>query len=101
MNLLVQGAGNYPVGDEDIEAREAGQPREQVPVGGHQSVGVERPVGNSQDDVPPGADGGGRQQLAPQSPLVDAGRCRTQLEFAERGDEKPCLPDETFGAAIV
>ncbi len=52
MHALVECADEHGVGDDRVEAFEMRHPRQQIPIGGEQPVGIECAVSDRQHDVP-------------------------------------------------
>jgi hypothetical protein len=101
VNALVERSGQRAVGDDDVEALEAGGARQHVPVGRKQSVRIAAAIPDGNDDVAPGP---GRRALdgrAPYLVLVDpAERPALRLELAKGRRQKTGLANQAFGASI-
>ena len=101
MHAFVQGAGEHRVRDDDIEALEAGNASQQIPVGRTNTVLFEGVIGHRENDVPIRSRRRFGYQPRSQHVLVVATLRRAALEVAKRGDQESCLPHEPLGAAVV
>ena len=102
VNPLVESAGNHGIGRHEVDAFEAGHPRQQIPVRRKQALAVGRVIANRQHDVPPGVRRRFTNQLTPKHVVVNAVRHLDKaFEMPEHGHQKAGLPDEPFGAAVL
>ena len=89
------------VGDDDVEPRDAGQPAEQVEVGGPQTPGIGRMIRDRDDDVIERQRRLQRDQPPPEDVLVPSPARDDAALVAEIGErEKARLVDQSLAAAI-
>ena len=101
MNSLVKRACEGPVCHDDVEPLESGDAREEIPVDRMEPVLIAGAVADGNDDVPPRAGGGCREDRFAHRVFVDAaGLHASPLEVAERRGEKPGLSNQPVCPAI-
>ena len=102
VNPFVEGAGHHGIGCHDIDAFEAMNPRQQIPVRRKQALAIYRVIANRQHDVPPWLQRRFIDQSTPKHVIVNpVRRLDEALEMPERVHQKTSLPHQPFGAAVL
>ena len=101
MHALVERAGQHGVGDNRVQALQVGHPRQQIPIGGEQTVRIECAIGDGHDDVPIRSRRRGGRQPCATGVFVLTVLGDATLEFTKCRREKTGLADQAFGARSV
>ena len=92
---LQPGAADYLVRRDDVNALEARQSRQQIPMRRQQPVSIGGVVAHGYHDVPPRPRARLGEELGPKQMFVGAAcRFNEALKVPERADEEPRLPDK-------